>query len=1313
VPLPEPVTTRGGAAEWRVRIQVDGVVRGAGMLVGEKQVLTCAHVVGEASKSDAPDGMVVVEFVSVRGTPLVRAKVAEGGWIPVHNDESGDLALLDLLDPDEKSPREYAPMQRGDFRGRRVQAFGFPEGAEQIGVNADATVSDWAGPGGEWIQLNSQPDDTRVTNGFSGAAVVDEETGAVIGMVVMAYARDRPSVSWMTPVETILHYLRDLSDCVAGSPAVDGELAAVDNVSPAQGGVAQKWGGFFRRIGPPVRLVVTGEPGSSVTAGLRSMIVLADRERRPRSSGPPGDRTVPPIGSVDLAVNASGKTVEELSARINDRFEPSTDSRRRLPATLVVDGVDDADDPEALLRKLLKPLADDGIRLLLGFRRESSQAWQLARSLWPGGDKPDDHPDVVRDRLDELGDRIAYLAKLEAELRRYRASVAEQIADVPDLKERAFALRAWLTALRGAPIDTAGLNEAEEAAARTGLRLEEFRRRLDAVVDRRDELLRLLAAYHKVAVNRGLAEDIHLDGYYRRAEDALWRAPCDLAVAARLVGDYREAIRAVDGGSMDFCTRPGCPGVILETGYCDICANRPGRTSEESSPLRPEPNTPTKPAVDTWIAGDLVSLPNLTLDDPTRLVLPDTSALPEDYRYCGECREEVGRSYRGQDDLADGFCEHCGARYSYSLKLFPNDEVDEKRYLISGPLARGGLGLVYLAWDRRLGQWVVLKGLINTEDRRARQRAVDERIALTSLEHPKVVRIHDLVSHPDPASGEPIDYIVMEYVGGPTLEDLRGWSGWLVEHGRLTPRQWLNEHGALTAEHVIAYVLEILDALKYLHDVGLLYCDMKPANAIRGADRLKVIDLGAVRAIGDGSSASVETEGYRVSDGEIARHGRTVRSDLHTVGVTLKKLYEVTDRDESGPDRSLGLRSLRHIYERATDTFHRRFGSAAEMSEQLMGVLREIVALRDGKRHPEPSTVFDEPTVLLDAGLGGVPSLTRWTDVPSNADEPLADGRPSPHAVALGLPVPLVRADDQGAGYLARLLAMRSVTDARALVALLEKPSTPRSVEVRMLACRAMIELKKLDGAKSQLAAASGLLGHPESADWRFAWHRGLIELAEGKVAAARPRFAEVYRDVPGEDAPKLALGFCAEHCGDLSEAEMFYEAVWERERLQASAAFGLARVRLASKGRLAAVAVLDEVGDNSRHFEAAQIAAIMVLSGRLAPGAVGEVLPTAADLNSAVERLLRLESLDGGERAGPLRARLTTVLREAALELARKGALAGVRGGHVLGDPPDKRKLCTLLEGSYRRLADQAGDAQDHGVLVDRANAVRPNTWW
>jgi hypothetical protein len=511
------------------------------MLVGARQVLTCAHVVSDRTDS-VPESMVFVDFVSVSGTPWVTARVAEGGWIPVNDDESGDLALLDL--DGEASSKVTAPLLRLPMpdRGRPVHAFGFPEGAEQLGIEASAKLAGEGGPGGEWIQLNSESNDTRVTGGFSGAGVVDDTTRGVIGMVVMEYVREQPTVSWMIPVETILRHLPRLAGCVAGPTAVDRELATVAHVSPAQGDVARRYGRWFRRAGPPVRLVVTGEQGSSVSRGLRSMIVLADREQRPRDAGRPGERSVPPIGGVDLAVDAAKKTVKELSARVAERFGSSTDPRRGVPATFVVYGVDAAEDPDALLRDLLKPLADKGMRLLLAFRRETSSAWELARSLWPGGNDPDDHPDVTRTRLADLAALIAAIAEQEDELRRYRAYVAERISDVPDLPQRAFAVRARLSAVRAAPTDTAGLEEAEEAAERAVLRQDKFRRQLDALVERWRELRHRLEAYHAMAVDRGFAEDVHLDQYYRRAQEELWRGPSDLAVAARLVREYRAAI---------------------------------------------------------------------------------------------------------------------------------------------------------------------------------------------------------------------------------------------------------------------------------------------------------------------------------------------------------------------------------------------------------------------------------------------------------------------------------------------------------------------------------------------------------------------------------------------------------------------------------------------------------------------------------------------------------------------------------------------------------------------------------------------------
>jgi serine/threonine-protein kinase PknG len=702
-----------------------------------------------------------------------------------------------------------------------------------------------------------------------------------------------------------------------------------------------------------------------------------------------------------------------------------------------------------------------------------------------------------------------------------------------------------------------------------------------------------------------------------------------------------------------------------------------------------------------------VRWPELDLGDPTTLGLKDPR-VAEDKRFCGECDHPVGRHSRDQPAREDGFCEHCGARYSFSVKLTADDVV-HGRYRVHRALARGGLGWVYLARDLNLDQMVVLKGLLNTADSRAKELVANERIALTSLDHPNVVRIHDFVQHPDPVTGEPTDYIVMEYVQGPALSELKTGSRWLAEHGPMTP------------ELVIDYALEILAALDYLHGAGLLYCDMKPPNVIRGRDRIKVIDLGAVRAIDDTETESIGTTGFRVSEDEIAEHGLTVRSDLHTMGKTLEVLYQVTgeaitDRAITDPARkgplSLGLRSLRHVYERALDRYDRRYAGAAEMAEQLTGVLREIVALRkfvalreqvslrDEAVQPSQRTVFAEPAVLLDAGLGGVPPLTYWLDHDPEHDEPLPVGPPEPMAIALGLPVPLVRTDDPGASFLATLTA----TEPRQVLDRLDRSGTRTSVEIHLRGCRALIELRDFDAARARLGAAKRLL---PGADWRIAWYHGLIALAAADVAAADAAFAEVYRDLPGEDAPKLALGLCAEIRNDLDTARSFYRTVWLREQLAASAAFGLARIELAGGRLLAAVECLDAISDASRYAQWARIAAIRVLCGRSAPW------PDPTALRDAATRLTRLSTLDGGEPDGPARVRLTALVRAAAVRCARPNRqLTGIDGGSVLGAATTVRQLRLLLARSLHALADQAHARHDHEVLVDHANAVRPWTF-
>ena len=101
----------------------------------------------------------------------------------------------------------------------------------------------------------------------------------------------------------------------------------------------------------------------------------------------------------------------------------------------------------------------------------------------------------------------------------------------------------------------------------------------------------------------------------------------------------------------------------------------------------------------------------------------------------------------------------------------------------------------------------------------------------------------------------------MEYVGGQSLKRRKG--------------------DKLPVAEAIAYVLEILPALSYLHSIGLVYNDLKPENIMLTEEQLKLIDLGAVSRI-NSFGYLYGTPGYQAP--EIVRTGPTVASDIYTVG---------------------------------------------------------------------------------------------------------------------------------------------------------------------------------------------------------------------------------------------------------------------------------------------------------------------------------------------------------------------------------------------------------------------------------------------
>ncbi len=809
--------------------------------------------------------------------------------------------------------------------------------------------------------------------------------------------------------------------------------------------------------------------------------------------------------------------------------------------------------------------------------------------------------------------------------------------------------------------------------------------------------------------------------------------------------------------------------------------------------------------------------------------------MPERKRFCSrsDCGAPVGRSRGERPGRTEGFCTKCGHPYSFVPKLTGGDIV-HGQYEVVGCLAHGGLGWVYLAVDRAVSdRWVVLKGLLDTGDQDAMAAAISERRFLAEIEHSNIVRIYNFVEHLDQRTGSLDGYIVMEYVGGKALKE--------IANERRTPA---GKRDPLPVEQACAYGIEALEALGHLHSRNLLYCDFKVDNAIQTEDQLKLIDMGAVRRMDDEESAIYGTVGYQAP--EVAELGPSVASDLYTVARTLAVLtfdfqgYTNVFVDSlPDPDTIEVFRTYESFYRllvRATDPDPaRRFASAAEMAEQLTGVLREVVALQTGRPRPALSTLFGAELRVVDTELfapqtddvsqlgepghrlrtrraagppegrggrtAGIPAqgggqihggaapvvpgavtsavagaaggraavrpggghtagaaplavppthvrelragrrgsarvrspgarscsgapaarpgpgrpVRRWClrrtvrpDRPGRTVRPRWGcparpvRRPGHRVGAAG---PRVDALDPNAGFLAGLMASAPAE----LITALHTVPVP-SLETRLRELRARLEMREPDAAARALTTLEG----EHADDWRVVWYRGVTSLVTGDHETAALSFDAVYDAFPGEMAPKLALGICAEVLGQLDNAAEYYRLVWATDPGFVSAAFGLARVQIAAGERGAAVSTLESVPEASIHYTAARVAAVRA---RLRERSHRE--PLLADLTAAGAQVTAL----GAFGLDPVRhEQLSTEVLGKALDWVLSGS-PGVPGPggpaagppharKLLGAEPTERGLRSGLERSYRMLARLAQRGDERIELVERANRFRPRTW-
>jgi serine/threonine protein kinase len=213
-------------------------------------------------------------------------------------------------------------------------------------------------------------------------------------------------------------------------------------------------------------------------------------------------------------------------------------------------------------------------------------------------------------------------------------------------------------------------------------------------------------------------------------------------------------------------------------------------------------------------------------------------------------------------------------------------------YAIYSKIGDGGMGVVYLARDKRLDRFVAIKRLnIQAQAIPAlRQRFLCEARAVAALSHVHIIHIYAL--------GEDDDgpYIVMEYIAGPDdpeLQKEKPEGGLNKPNPPLTLDQYISKHGQYNLEDACALVSKIGRAVAYAHASGVIHRDLKPSNILLDkTNEPKIVDFGLARLVhhtGETENLTVPGEkllslGYGAPEQETDARQSDERADVYGLG---------------------------------------------------------------------------------------------------------------------------------------------------------------------------------------------------------------------------------------------------------------------------------------------------------------------------------------------------------------------------------------------------------------------------------------------
>ncbi|KAA0137013.1 protein kinase [Gimesia chilikensis] len=390
-----------------------------------------------------------------------------------------------------------------------------------------------------------------------------------------------------------------------------------------------------------------------------------------------------------------------------------------------------------------------------------------------------------------------------------------------------------------------------------------------------------------------------------------------------------------------------------------------------------------------------------------RDVCGDDEALREQVEALFSAHEQSGefldspalqQMMKGQSSDATTVDLHAAQREINLSFLEPSETPDSLgrlgRYEIREVIGRGGCGIVFRAFDDQLERIVAIKvmapELATTSP--ARKRFLREARATAMIRHENVVSIYDIY-------GEPLPFLVMEFIDGETLQAM------------------IDRTGPLDVSEVLRIGQQIACGLAAAHDKGLIHRDIKPANILidRATGLLKITDFGLARSADDASmtqSGVITGTPLYMSPEQAQSNSIDHRSDLFSLGsvlyymccgrppfraestlAVLKRVVEDQPRaiTEIIPEVPPCLTTL--ISRLHAKTPEKRLASIHEVHDELercaKGKPRQIVSrnpIRSGKRR---GTIAVAVLLVVLMGLGIITFQGSFSRMFS-ADEPLA-----------------------------------------------------------------------------------------------------------------------------------------------------------------------------------------------------------------------------------------------------------------------------------------------------------------------------------